>query len=135
MFLLRLESRRQLLKESETECFRLNLLELSGTNEDEVAHPDTLNYLLEFVSVNELEKVKVKMVKQLIKDKRLDTFRLGGNFRIAIDATQLFSFSEQHCEHCLKTEHSSWKTEKGEEVIKIWDLTVRFISLELSKNF
>ena len=109
MFLLRLESRRQLLKESETECFRLNLLELSGTNEDEVAHPDTLNYLLEFVSVNEIGKVKVKMVKQLIKDKRLDAFRLGINFRIAIDATQLFSFSEQHCEHCLKTTHSSGK--------------------------
>ena len=107
MFLLRLESRRQLLKERETECFRLNLLALSGTDEDQVAHPDTLNYLLEFVPVEELEKVKVKMIRQLIKDKRLDTFRLGGKFRIAIDGTQLFSFSEQHCEHCLKTEHSS----------------------------
>lgn len=118
MFLLRLESRRQLLKESETECFRLNLLELSGTDEYEVAHPDTLNYLLEFVSVNELEKVKVKMVKQLIKDKRLDTFRLGGKFRIAIDATQLFSFSEQHCEHCLKTEHSSGKITWSHQILE-----------------
>lgn len=30
--------------------------------EDEVSHPDTLNYLQEFVSVNELENVKVKIV-------------------------------------------------------------------------
>ena len=118
MFLLRLESRRQLLKESETEYFRLNLLELSGTDEDEVAHPDTLNYLLKFVSVSELEKIKVKMVKQLIKDKRLDAFRLGVSFRIAIDATQLFSFSEQHCEHCLKTEHSSGKITWSHQVLE-----------------
>ena len=107
MFLLRLESRRQLCKERETECFRLNLLELSGTDEDTVAHPDTLNYLLEVIPESEFEKIKVKMVKQLIKDKRLDSFRLGGCFRIAVDATQLHSFSEQHCEHCLKTEHKS----------------------------
>ena len=107
MFLLRLESRRQLLKERETECFRLNLLELAGTDEDQVAHPDTLNYLLEIIPVEEFEKLKVKMIKQLIKDKRLDFFRLNGKFRIAIDATQLFTFSEQHCEHCLKTTHSS----------------------------
>ena len=101
MFLLRLESRRQLLKESETEIFRRNLLGLSGTDENQVAHPDTLNYLLEFVPVDELEKVKVRMIKQLIKDKRLDAFRLEGKFRIAIDGTNLFSFSKQHCEHCL----------------------------------
>ncbi len=107
MFLLRLESRRQLLKESETEIFRRNLLGLSGTDENQVAHPDTLNYLLEFVPVDELEKVKVRMIKQLIKDKRLDAFRLEGKFRIAIDGTNLFSFSKQHCEHCLKTEHSA----------------------------
>lgn len=106
MFLFRLGSRRQLLKERETEVFLQNLLGLSGTDEKQVAHPDTLNYLLELVNPDELEAVKVKMVKQLIKDRRLDAFRLRGEFRIAIDGTGVFSFSGQHCEHCLKTEHS-----------------------------
>jgi len=107
MFILRLESRRQLFKERQTECFHKNLLALSGTSEDYVAHPDTLNYLMEQIPIEELEKLKVKIIKKLIKDKRLDLFRMEGHFRIAIDATQIYSFSEKHCEHCLKTELSN----------------------------
>jgi len=107
MFLFRLESRRQLLKERETDFFYQNLLELSGSSEENVAHPHTLNHLLEQLDPSELEIVKVKIIKQLILDKRLDAFRFFGDFRIAVDGTGLFSFPERHCEHCLKTEHSS----------------------------
>lgn len=47
IFKLRLKSRRQLKKESETDVFLANLLALSGTSEENVAIPDTLNYLME----------------------------------------------------------------------------------------
>ena len=106
MFLFRLGSRRQLLSEMETSPFRSNLLSLSGTGEKLVAHTDTLNYLLEMVEPTELEMVKVKMLRRLIADKRLDGFRLHGEFLVAVDGTGLFSFKEQHCDQCLKTEHS-----------------------------
>lgn len=108
MFLLRIGSRQQLKKDRETDSFRLNLLALSCSDEEYIAHPDSLNYLLKHLSVHAFENVKVQMIKKLIKDKRLDFFRFNnGDFRIAIDATQIFSFKEQHCEHCLKTTHSS----------------------------
>lgn len=109
MFILRLESRRQLAAEKETESFHHNLLELTGTDEESVAHPDTVNYAMERINPAEIEAVKVKMVKHLIGDKRLDQFRLLGEFCVAVDGTGMFSFPEKHCDQCLKTEHSSGK--------------------------
>jgi hypothetical protein len=109
MFILRLESRRQLTAEKETESFRHNLLGLTETDEETVAHSDTVNYAMERIVPAEIEAIKVKMVKQLILDKRLDQFRLFGEFCIAVDGTGIFSFPEKHCDQCLKTEHSSGK--------------------------
>lgn len=109
MFILRLGSRRQLTNEKDTSYFLANLLELSATSEETVAHSDTLNYAMERIDPSQIEAVKVKMVKQLIKDRRLEEFRLLGDFRIAVDATGLFSFDEQHCDNCLKTVHSNGK--------------------------
>lgn len=106
MFLFRLGSRRQLLFERETAQFHSNLLSLSGTDEELVAHTDTMNNLLEMVEPAGMEMVKVKMIRRLIADKRLDDFRLYGEFLVAVDGTGLFSFRKQHCEQCLKTEHS-----------------------------
>ena len=109
MFILRLGSRRQLTSEKETDSFKCNLLSLSGTDEEKVAHSDTMNYLMERVKPEEVEKVKIKMIKQLIINKRIDQFRISGEFRIAIDGSGLYSFSQKHCEQCLKTEHSNGK--------------------------
>lgn len=106
LFLFRLQSRRQLVKERETESFYRNLLDLSGSSEKNTAHPDTVNHLLEGLDTCELEELKVRIVKRLIQDRRLEPFRFSGAFRVALDGTGLFSFSERHCEHCLKTEHS-----------------------------
>lgn len=36
---------------------------------------------------------------------------------IAIDGTQLFSFKEKHCEHCLKKEHKNKDTGEIESII------------------
>lgn len=109
MFILRLGSRRQLTAEKDTDSFRHNLLELSGTDEEFVAHADTMNYAMERINPEEIEKVKVKMIKLLIFDKRLDMFRLFGEFRIAIDGSGIYSFSKKHCDQCLKTVHSNGK--------------------------
>lgn len=105
MFVLRLGSRRQMLAERETAAFHSNLLDLAGTDEDAVAHTDTLNNFMEMIDPYEMEGVKVKMVKRLIAEKRLDPFRLSGEFLVAVDGTGIFSSGRQHCEHCLKTEH------------------------------
>jgi hypothetical protein len=106
MFIFRLKSRNQLLMERETDIFHSNLLSLSGSDEPYVAHPDTMNYFLELLSVKELEVLKVQLVKELIKKRVLDPVRLFGNFRIAVDATGLFNFRQRHCSNCLVTEHN-----------------------------
>jgi hypothetical protein len=92
--------------ERETDIFHSNLLSLSGSDETDVAHPDTMNYFLELLSVKELELLKVQLVKELIKKRVLDPVRLFGNFRIAVDATGLFNFRQRHCSNCLVTEHN-----------------------------
>ncbi len=51
--------------------------------------------------------VKVKMVRKLIADKRLDSSRLGGELLVAIDGTDLFTFGKRHCEHCLEARHEN----------------------------
>ena len=49
--------------------------------------------------------------QMLIRKKVLDSFRLFGKwFTIAFDGTQLFSFAERHCEHCLTRTHNGKTT-------------------------
>jgi len=107
MFIFRLKSRNQLFKERETDIFLDNLLSLCGSDEEDAAHPDTMNYLLEKIQPNEFETLKTQLVKELIKNRVLDSERFFGSFRIAVDATGLFSFTSRHCANCLVTEHSS----------------------------
>jgi hypothetical protein len=46
------------------------------------------------------------MVRTLIRKKVLDNYRLQEKwFMIAFDGTQLFSFPERHCKHCLTRTH------------------------------
>ena len=50
----------------------------------------------------ELEKIRKKMVYNLIRKKSFDHAKFMGKYWLVIvDATQLFVFNERHCEHCL----------------------------------
>ena len=118
MFFFRLRSRNQLLKERETNAFLRNLLSLSGSNEETVAHPDTMNYLFELLPVNEIEFLKVQLIKELIRKRFLDPLRMFGSFRIAVDATGLFSFGSRHCENCLVTNHNSQTTTYSHKMLE-----------------
>lgn len=68
---------------------------------------DTMNNLYCAVSVDQVQSVIHGMVRTLIRKKVLDDYRLQGKwFMVAFDGTQLFSFPERHCEHCLtRTSH------------------------------
>jgi hypothetical protein len=92
LFIFRFGSRWQLYSFRKRGNFRNNLNDLAGEENATVAHPDTLNYFLKKLPVEELENLKVAAAKQLIRDKRLLSGRLFGEYRVAIDATGLFSF-------------------------------------------
>ncbi len=118
MFFFRLRSRNQLLKERETNVFLQNLLSLSDSEEETVAHPDTMNYLFELLPVSEIEFLKVQLIKELIGKRFLDPLRMFGSFRIAVDATGLFSFGSRHCENCLVTNHNSKTTTYSHKMLE-----------------
>jgi hypothetical protein len=118
IFVLRLKSRWQLGSFSKRGNFLDNLNDLTDSNADNAAHPDTLNHLLKNLSPKETETLKVTMVKKLIRDKRVKSARIQGEYRVAIDATDLFTFDHRHCDQCLVTKHSSGKITYSHKVLE-----------------
>jgi len=72
---------------------------------------------LKKLDVSELEKIRDYMIRELFKKRSLEKYRLlDKNWCIAIDGSQLFSFKEKHCEHCLKKEHKNKETGEIEKI-------------------
>jgi len=76
---------------------------LGQSNREYLPHYVTINDCLKKLSPDELEKVRNKLISGLIRKRSFENARfLGKYWTIIVDATGLFSFSEKHCEHCLK---------------------------------
>lgn len=59
------------------------------------------------------------MIRELFKKRSLEKYRLMDKYwNIDIDASQLYSFNERHCEHCLKKEYKN--KENGEVERRIY---------------
>lgn len=80
-----------------------NLYKILGLKEkDFLPHYVTINECLSKLDNSELEKIRKKMVYNLIRKKSFDDAKfLEKNWLVIVDATQLFSFRKKHCEHCL----------------------------------
>ncbi|RLI52580.1 MAG: hypothetical protein DRP09_17630 [Candidatus Thorarchaeota archaeon] len=100
LFLLRLGSKRKIKYKLATENFLENLNRLTGYSEN-IAHHDTVEYLLKKLGPEEICIVRQKMINRLIRMKALDKFRLIDNLTIAVDGTGHLVFKERHCPHCL----------------------------------
>jgi len=78
---------------------------------EEIPHYDTVNNFLKNLDVAEVEKIRDYMIRELFKKRALEKYRLLDKYWcIAIDGSQLFSFKERHCKHCLKKEHKNKDT-------------------------
>lgn len=93
MFLFHCGSRSQLENERKTPAFRHNLLTLSGTDEEQTASADTMNYLMENLPSDGLmEELPGQMLLRLIDSRTLDKYRNScGEFMIAIDGVHMFT--------------------------------------------
>ena len=101
MFMMHLDSRRQLRMERGTETFRLNLEKLSGQNGvGTVADTDTLGYFAEQMPSEVMEGLLASMTRRLIRSKALDSFRLYGAFPIAIDGSEVCTFNHEPWPGC-----------------------------------
>jgi hypothetical protein len=75
-------------------------------------HMDTVDKVMRKLAENELEELKVKIVRILLEKKVLHKFRFRQKWTVAVDATGVVNFGdERHCEHCLhRTSKKSGKT-------------------------
>ena len=88
-----------------------NMSRVLGCELEELPHYDTINNFLCELVPEEIEKIRDYMIKELFRKRSLEGFRLLEKYWcIAVDATGLYSFSERHCEHCLKREYTNKET-------------------------
>jgi len=70
---------------------------------EELPHYDTINNFLKRLDNYQLEKIRKYMIKELLNKRSLEHYRYNDKYwKIAVDATGMFSFNKKHCEHCLK---------------------------------
>ena len=105
-------------KFNKEECIE-NIAKVLGYDDlEELPHHDTINNFLCKLKPAEMEKIIDYMIRELLKKRCLENYRLLNKFWcIAIDATGLFSFSERHCEHCLKKEYKNKDTGEVEKTV------------------
>ncbi|MGM8364511.1 transposase family protein [Virgibacillus sp. W0181] len=84
--------------------FKLDTLE-------ELPHYDIINNFLSALNPEELGEIRTYMIKQLLKKRCFEQFRINGKYwGIIVDGTGLFTFDEKHCEHCLRREYKNEET-------------------------
>lgn len=110
--IMSMESMRQMSTEfNRDEVIENVRVMLSKKEMDELPHYDTVNDFLEMLPPEELEKVRERMIKNLLKKRSLERYRISGRFwGIIFDGTGLYSFKKKHCEHCLKREYKDKDT-------------------------
>jgi Transposase domain (DUF772). len=120
-----LESMRQMTAVFNTEEAIHNMSKFLGIELEDLPHYDTINNFLEKLDTTELESIRTYMIKELIKKRCLEAYRITENekmgkkyWAVIIDGTGLHTFHEKHCEHCLKREYKDKET--GEVISTVY---------------
>ena len=109
LFVLKLSSRRQLdfqLRDLDG-CVLENINRLAQSNQTSLPVNKPLSHFLGHLGPQPLAQLRTDCVRQLMRNKVLDSIRLEGSFVVAVDGTGFLCFKEQHCPHCLVHEHDS----------------------------
>jgi hypothetical protein len=85
-----------------------NIAKMVGCDElMELPHYTTINNCLAKVKPEELQEIVQKIISQLIRSKAFLESRINKEYwQVLIDGSQLYSFKEKHCKHCMFREHS-----------------------------
>jgi hypothetical protein len=100
-------SRFQHISETAEDTFLSSLLWLTGTVEEDAAHPGTLNYLLMRMPPSQLLNFNADLLRRLLRMRCLERYRFGGEWLVAVDATELQTYSKPHCSKCLRRKLSN----------------------------
>ena len=93
------------------ECIE-NIKKVLGIDDlEELPHYDTVNDFLSRLKPVELEEIRTYMIKELLKKRCLEDYRIKDKYwGIIFDGTGLYSFDKKHCDHCLKREYTNKET-------------------------
>ena len=84
---------------------------------EELPHYDTINDFLSRFDVKELEKIRTKMMKELLAKRCFEQYRILGKYwGVIIDGTGLHTFHDKHCDHCLKRVYTNKETGEKQTV-------------------
>ena len=110
LFCCKLGSRRQLDFELRDDQLWVldNVNRLAQTQQKSLPVNKTLSHFLGHVGSAALAQLRTDCVRQLIRNKVLDSIRLEGCFPVVVDGSGFLSFKEQHCPHCLVHQHESY---------------------------
>ncbi len=101
MFICGVGSRHGMIDESLSAGFRDALLDLSGTDEEAAAHPDSPYAFLRRLDPSHLGNFQARLVRRLLRMRCLEPFRFGREWLVAVDATWLRTYARPHCKRCL----------------------------------
>ena len=108
-------------------------IDSSSINLERMPDFQTLIYLMEKLEPEILEEVIIKMLQNLLRKKVFESERLLDTwYTLAIDGTQIVTFDEKHCEHCLKRKIG--EDENGEKIYQYYHYMVS-VSLVNPKGF
>lgn len=100
------QSMRHMNESFNCETFIDNCRLLFDETLDEVPHGDTINYYLKDVSIDGLRKVIRGMVRDLLKKRFLDDFRINRKYyHVIIDGVQTYSYDKKHIEGSIRVDH------------------------------
>jgi len=98
IFVLQMSSRRQANQEMSKPIFLKNLQEMFPELKT-LPHHDTLNRFLKEIDVDQIEKIHVELLQELIRKKKFKNYLLNNRYLIAIDGTQ-----KQNRDYCWSDE-------------------------------
>lgn len=136
MVLSHAPSRRQFADDCQESVFRDNFEKLIDEDVELVAVADTVNSLLRSMpDEGGLSLLPGRMTASLISKRVLERYRFEKEYLVAVDATRLSSFSERHCDRCLKVEHSDGSTEYFHAVLEAKIVTKEGLAFSLASVF
>lgn len=131
-------SRRVFEAESRKGSTRENIELLTGRLCPQTATTWTIDYLFRHMDPAGLGKIRTEMVRSLIKDRRLEDYRFGYEYLIAVDGTELHRFKNRespHCDHCLRQTRSNGSTDYFHSVLEAKLVSQEGLALSVVSEF
>jgi len=110
MFACRIRSLRALDRVTDDAAFRDNWCVFSRARTQTVICSRQMTNVLREVDLEELSALRVRLVKELIRQKRLSQAFVLGHLMVVSDGTGIFSSSTFHCPQCLTQHHQDGST-------------------------